>query len=375
MQSPKMKLSRLWKKDVFFEEKDVTQNIFSTRCIFMIMLFYTFVVGLNFAGIFIVDQTIFMRGYLASLVLVAVYFLILLKVGLESSWMKYINITVVAILVTIAGATLTYHTIVVIMIPIIMSSMYTTKGLSGYAFILTIISIIVSTYIGYFYGVCDANMVLLTATSLDKLSKDGVFLLNKVNENPGVTLALYYVLPRSFLATAFYLVCRNVYKMLERSMERAVQMKHLASVDDMTGLYNKNKLLEVVQNNMLAENQMVVIYWDVNRLKYVNDTYGHMAGDLLIAKVAETIKKVSDAKSVAYRYGGDEFIMLMKDGTEEKARNVIQKWQKELDAISEGCEFPVSAAAGYAAGSGAELEALIGIADEKMYANKVQHRE
>ena len=129
MQSPKIKLSRLWKKDVFFEEKDVTQNIFSTRCIFMIMLFYTFVVGLNFAGIFIVDQTIFMRGYLASLVLVAVYFLILLKVGLESPWMKYINITVVAILVTIAGATLTYHTIVIIMIPIIMSSMYTTKGL------------------------------------------------------------------------------------------------------------------------------------------------------------------------------------------------------------------------------------------------------
>ena len=375
MQSPKIKLSRLWKKDVFFEEKDVTQNIFSTRCIFMIMLFYTFVVGLNFAGIFIVDQTIFMRGYLASLVLVAVYFLILLKLGLESPWMKYINITVVAILVTIAGATLTYHTIVVIMIPIIMSSMYTTKGLSGYAFILTIISIIVSTYVGYFYGVCDANMVLLTATSLDKLSKDGVFLLNKVNENPGVTLALYYVLPRSFLATAFYLVCRNVYKMLERSMERAVQMKHLASVDDMTGLYNKNKLLEAVQNNTLAENQVVVIYWDVNRLKYVNDTYGHMAGDLLIAKVAEAIKKVSDAKAVAYRYGGDEFIMLMKDGTEEKARNVIQKWQKELDAISEGFEFPVSAAAGYAAGSGAELEALIGIADEKMYANKVQHRE
>ena len=39
-------------------------------------------------------------------------------------------------------------------------------------------------------GVCDANMALLTVTSLDHLQKDGVFLLNKVNENPMVTLAL-----------------------------------------------------------------------------------------------------------------------------------------------------------------------------------------
>ena len=96
--------------------------------------------------------------------------------------------------------------IIIMMIPIIIASMYTSKRLSVYAFIFTVVVITISTYVGYYFGVCDANMALLTATSLDHLQKDGVFLLNKVNENPMVTLALYYVMPRSLMAVAFYYV-------------------------------------------------------------------------------------------------------------------------------------------------------------------------
>lgn len=74
-----------------------------------------------------------------------------------------------------------------------------------FAFHLTIFSIIVSTYVGYYFGVCDANMVLLTATSLKNLSQNGKFLLDTVNQNPFVTLALYYVVPRSLMAIAFFM--------------------------------------------------------------------------------------------------------------------------------------------------------------------------
>lgn len=102
-----------------------------------------------------------------------------------------------------ASATLTYHMIIIIMIPIMIASMYVSKRFSVFAFHLTIFSIIVSTYVGYYFGVCDANMVLLTATSLKNLSQNGKFLLDTVNQNPFVTLALYYVVPRSLMAIAF----------------------------------------------------------------------------------------------------------------------------------------------------------------------------
>ena len=63
---------------------------------------------------------------------------------------------------------------------------------------------------GYYYGVCDANMVLLTTTSMNHLVENGTFLLNQVNENPGVTLALYYVLPRCLMAMSFVYVSNIV---------------------------------------------------------------------------------------------------------------------------------------------------------------------
>ena len=81
---------------------------------------------------------------------------------------------------------------------------------------------------GYYFGVCDANMVLLTATSLEHLQKDGVFLLNEVNKNPGFTLFMYYVFPRSLIAVGFYSVSNGVNKMLqEQWKKRTVSRKRL----------------------------------------------------------------------------------------------------------------------------------------------------
>lgn len=369
----------VWKKlltrKAFFEEKDVTQNIFSARCFLLIMLFYTLVIVLNAAGIFIVDHRIFRAGYFSSLFIAVVYFIGLSCIGLEHPAVKYMNILVMAVLVTIAGVTLTYHTVVIIMVPIIMSSMYTEKRVSLYAYFLTLISIVVSTYAGYYYGVCDANMVLLTSTSMKNLVKDGEFLITEINTAPGKTLFWYFILPRIFLATAFYLICANVYHMIEHSMENAVKMKRQAYMDDMTGLYNKNCLLEVIENKTLQNEQIAVIYWDVNRLKYVNDHFGHIAGDILIKKVGCSIKNVCPENAKAYRYGGDEFIMLIENAKADDAKQVIGRFEMELEKAGQDCEYPVSAAVGTVTGSGAELEKLISQADRQMYANKMVHRE
>ena len=68
-------------------------------------------------------------------------------------------------------------------------------------------------------------MVLLTATSLKNLSQNGKFLLDTVNQNPFVTLALYYVVPRSLMAIAFFYVSINVNCVVRKSMENAWKMK------------------------------------------------------------------------------------------------------------------------------------------------------
>ena len=262
------------------------------------------------------------------------------------------------------------------MIPIIISSMYTSKRLSVYAFIFTVVVITISTYVGYYFGVCDANMALLTVTSLDHLQKDGVFLLNKVNENPMVTLALYYVMPRSLMAVAFYYVSNSVNSIVRKSMENAMRMVQAASMDDMTGLYSKNKLLETVEHMEPKERPVAVIYWDVNQLKYVNDTFGHLYGDQLIAKIAGSIRAaVTSEETNAYRYGGDEFLMIIPDGTQEIAEDVIEKWRQVMKPIQKNSEIPVSASVGYAVGKYENIMELIEIADQRMYKDKQIRRQ
>lgn len=367
--------SDIFKKNTYCEQKDKMQNIFSVRCIIIIFLLYSFTFFLNLIGIFIVDTPIFVSSYVEMVVTLLVYLALLTSIGLERSITKYVNITVIAVIVMIAGCALTYHTVIIVVIPIIFSSMYADKKLANYAFAITILSIIITTYIGYYNGVCDANMALLTAKKLSDVSKDGVFLMNEVNKNPLVTLGLYYVVPRSLLATSFYAVCKNVYHIVGKMMENAVRVKTLAAMDDMTGMYNRNKLLDVVNSDTYKDMQVAIIYWDINRLKYVNDTFGHLSGDFLIVKIAESIKLVCGEQAEAFRYGGDEFIMIIKDGTADLAEEIIAKWKKVVAEIDDTSELPISASVGYAVGQGEDMRTIIGKADKKMYANKGQRRE
>lgn len=367
--------SDIFKKNTYCEQKDKMQNIFSVRCIIIIFLLYSFTFFLNLIGIFIVDTPIFVSSYVEMVVTLLVYLALLTSIGLERSITKYVNITVIAVIVMIAGCALTYHTVIIVVIPIIFSSMYADKKLANYAFAITILSIIITTYIGYYDGVCDANMALLTTKKLSDISKDGIFLMNEVNRNPLVTLGLYYVVPRSLLATCFYAVCKNVYRIVGKMMENAIRVKTLAAMDDMTGMYNRNKLLDVVNSDTYKDMQVAIIYWDINRLKYVNDTFGHLSGDFLIVKIAESIKQVCSEQAEAFRYGGDEFIMIIKDGTADLAEEIIVKWKRVVAEIDDTNELPISASVGYAVGQGKDMRTIIGKADKKMYANKDQRRE
>ena len=230
--------------------------------------------------------------------------------------------------------------------------------------------IIISTYAGYYYGVCDANMVLLTTTSMNHLVENGTFLLNQVNENPGVTLALYYVLPRCLMAMSFVYVSNIVNQVIRKSLKNAMKMEEKAATDEMTGLYNKNKLLATIEKRTYDYQQVAIVYWDINRLKYVNDTYGHFAGDQMIVKVAQSIRIALGDAGMAFRYGGDEMLALIPGGTGETAEKMIKTWKQTLAAVQVDCEIPISAAVGYAIGEHEKLKNVIAEADRNMYACK-----
>ena len=380
MQTLKLLFSKITDDDPIYEKKDVVENIFVFRMLLVWHLLYTLVFILNCLNIFIIDRHIFATGYILACVLLVVFIMLLTIVGPDHACAKYLCISDAGFIVIITSSSLTYHMVIVAMLPIVIAGVYSSKHLSRFAFVWTLFNIALSTYVGYYFGVCDANMALLTTTSLKHLQKDGIFLLNEVNKNPKFTLFMYYVFPRALIATGFYSVSDGVNKMIRRTMEKAHRIKHEAAMDDMTGFYNKNKLLNDLEKLNEPDRNVAVIYWDVNQLKFVNDTYGHERGDRLIARIAGTIRLVSandndNDNARTYRYGGDEFIMIIPDGTEEVAISFIDRWNKLMEPLQKDSKIPISASVGYACGRYADINEIISEADERMYENKRVRRE
>lgn len=331
-------LKRLFSKDIKTEQNNVMQNICVFRVILFCFVICTSMAILNISRIFIVDHKIMTWGYMGICVVSILYFVLILLLGIERTCIPYISITTIGLIV---------------------------------------FCIVVSTYAGYYWGICDANMVLITCTSYRHLVQDGTFLLTKVNESPVITLFLYYVLPRSFTTFCFQYLCNKVNYVVRKSLENAVQMEYKALTDDMTGAYNKNRLIELLNNRERDGQDIAVIYWDVNQLKYVNDNWGHLCGDRLITEVAKTIQSIAREEDIVIRYGGDEFLLYVANGTKEIAEQLIKTWKVRLEEEKkrENYEFPVSASVGYALGKHSQLKDIIAAADKDMYANKRICRE
>lgn len=149
--------------------------------------------------------------------------------------------------------------------------------------------------------------------------------------------------------------------------EQKEQLQFMSYWDSLTTLYNRNKYMQTVTANKQKTVQNVgIAYMDLNGLKEINDKYGHEAGDALIRKAAQIIRKVfSDC---AYRIGGDEFVVLVPEIEstvfEEKITSLQEEMKQQKVSISIGKRWE---------GSCSDLEILLKEADQLMYLAKQKH--
>jgi diguanylate cyclase (GGDEF)-like protein len=297
--------------------------------------------------------------------------LVFAKMDLRSAWVKYVVIFWVFAITTTITTALTFHAYLVMLLPIVYCSMYSSKRVMVYAYILTVVNIVITVYVGYSYGLCDCNMALLSGKPLTEyLDEAGNFTLTQVNDRTWWTLPLFFVLPRSVICLGFAVICSTVSTIIRDNMKYMQEMETMAELDEMTGVFNRNKYLSMTTESYAHEDTVAVIFWDINGLKKTNDALGHSAGDELIVSIADAIKNVSNQFDNAYRIGGDEFVMIMRGGTEYSAKKKIQEWEGELQKIQKNTKIRLSASSGFAAGPGHELDRIIKQADEMMYENK-----
>ncbi|MGN0114737.1 MAG: GGDEF domain-containing protein [Acutalibacteraceae bacterium] len=146
-----------------------------------------------------------------------------------------------------------------------------------------------------------------------------------------------------------------------------------AFTDTGTGLINRSRWNQLL-NNIADDESFAVIMIDINRLKNINDTYGHDVGDKIIFRFSEILKNAFDKDSVICRWGGDEFTVLMRNADKQKLERELENVSSAVDNYNESSEKPhIYYSVGYALSSEysqLKRSELLRIADEMMYKNK-----
>nr|WP_278321395.1 diguanylate cyclase [Hungatella effluvii] len=116
-----------------------------------------------------------------------------------------------------------------------------------------------------------------------------------------------------FLQTIQYFLSLS---MQRNENENEKMLFELSQIDRLTSFYNRNRFIQDVSELKESRGSVGVVYLDINGLKEINDSFGHDAGDKLIKGCAGVMKNSTASKRL-YRIGGDEFVIIYTDITEE----------------------------------------------------------
>lgn len=147
--------------------------------------------------------------------------------------------------------------------------------------------------------------------------------------------------------------------------------------DLLTKLYNRRCYFRRSTEEYPLLASVGVFYFDVNNLKYVNDHFGHDAGDALLQKAAESIRALTSDTVHGYRMGGDEFILVSMNCTQNDMKTLLARWEKELDSVNKkygGDLCVVAVGSAFAKGS-FEIEEVCQLADKRMYQDKIRKKK
>ena len=162
-----------------------------------------------------------------------------------------------------------------------------------------------------------------------------------------------------------------IYSDISERKAHEEKLQFLSFYDSLTGLKNRTYFELEMGKLQQADMACGIIICDVDGLKQINDTFGHLAGDQLLQNVAQMLKKTVGRGQLA-RIGGDEFVILLPGASQDEILKTVAaiKYEQDNDTIDR--EYPLSVSVGYAyrADHGLCMSELFAKADTMMYAEK-----
>jgi diguanylate cyclase (GGDEF)-like protein len=159
-------------------------------------------------------------------------------------------------------------------------------------------------------------------------------------------------------------------------------LQNLSLIDDLTGLYNRRGFLALAEQHLRMiqrKGGALLIYLDLDDLKLINDTCGHLEGNRALVVTANVLRACFRQSDILARLGGDEFCVLMTDAGQDSPQQVRKRIQQRADFINalSSWNFRLSLSVGIAEVPVAHqpsLDQLLRIADAHMYEEKRSKR-
>lgn len=162
---------------------------------------------------------------------------------------------------------------------------------------------------------------------------------------------------------------------------RMKQIRELSITDDVTGLFNARHLYTTLEEVVGVREHFSLVFIDLDHFKSVNDTYGHLIGSRLLAEVGNMLKRLIGPANAGFRYGGDEFVLMLRGMNKQRAIQFTTDLYKKLRTTSfleaAGMSLHVKGSFGLASypDDGNTIQEIIRAADTMMYEVKGKTRD
>ena len=161
---------------------------------------------------------------------------------------------------------------------------------------------------------------------------------------------------------------------MQENYNRQEELIRELKIEPMTGLYNRNAMPEkidrIVEENGQKKQESYLAMLDLDHFKHVNDTYGHVAGDMVICQAATLIKKHMNADIEGFRFGGEEFTLVFRNKTRDKVLSILEQIHREMEEsqFDFDSKFSITLSVGVAGfETGMNREMWMEKADEALY--------
>lgn len=212
----------------------------------------------------------------------------------------------------------------------------------------------------------DINDLLMEITNTnDELNKIRVVLLEEESKTNKRTIIMGSVV---IIILAVMII--RMYSLIKKKNQSEKRLEELVNTDYLTGLNTRGYGERLILNEINKNTKLAIAVIDIDNFKSVNDNYGHLFGDVLLKRIATELKENLDKNDIIARFGGEEFLVALKNKDNEEAKENLDNIRKIVNNTIFENDIQVSFSAGIKEWDGTSIDLVIKKADELLYKAK-----